>query len=134
MTDNDPCGDPACLCVYNGCSLAFWSFIAIVVEALLMALAWPFSIPEALVHFTQIVLLLIGLFGLYSGCCYRNLVRLYATLAWPLTALTVLSLAHYSDQLTASELAEALSFYFSGIELVIAYITGAMGLLRGYCR
>lgn len=122
----DCCGDPDSLCVYNGCSLAFWSFFVILFELILSLLSFPFSTFEAIVHAIQIILLLIGLFGLSSGCCYHHLVRFHAIMSWPLTAITILSLFHYSEQLTPTEIADALSFYFPGIELVVAYIIGVM--------
>lgn len=124
--EESPCEDPASLCVYNACSLAFWSFFAILFELVLLLLSLPFSKLEATVHAIHILLLLVGLFGLHSGCCYHHLVRFHARMSWPLTAITVLGLFHYSNQLTSTEIADALSFYFPGSALVIAYLIGVL--------
>lgn len=121
--------DDICLGVYNSCSLMFWSLFVAFFESILLVLSLPFSTLEAVMHFIQIASVLIGLVGLYNWRCYHHFIRFYSIMAWPLTFLTVFGLFHYSDQLTFTEIANAMSFYFPGIELAIAY---AMGLLEQF--
>ena len=131
MSEESPCdvdaddGDIS-MCVYNRCSLTFWSFFVAFFELILLALSLPFSTLETLFHFIQIAFVLIGLLGLYNWRCYHHLIRLYSITAWPLTFLTILSLFHYSDQLTLTEIANAMAFYYPGIELAIAYVIGLL--------
>ena len=99
----EPCGDDYCLCVYNASALAFWSFFVLLFEFLLLVLSLPVSTFETIIHFVQISLLSIGLFGLYGGCCHHHLVRFHAFCTWPLTVIALLSLPRYSNQLTSME-------------------------------